>query len=86
MSNPPEPSLKSLSRRRFFRDLAAAGASLAGSAILASAGRAEESPGPAGPAAKDRTVTCDETTVADTASGKVRGYRRDGVYAFKGIP
>ena len=31
-------------------------------------------------------VSSDGETVAQTASGKVRGYRRNGVYAFKGIP
>ena len=74
-------------RRRFLRGVASAGVGLASSAILASAGRAEETALPAESAGKsDRAVACDETTIADTACGKVRGYRRGGVYAFKGIP
>ena len=87
MNIPSEPLPETFGRRRFLRGVASAGVGLAGSALLASAGRAEETALPAEPAGKsDRAVACDESTVADTACGKVRGYRRGGVYAFKGIP
>lgn len=33
-----------------------------------------------------RNFACDESTVAETASGKVQGYFYNETYAFKGIP
>jgi para-nitrobenzyl esterase len=31
-------------------------------------------------------IASDATTVAETTSGKIRGFRRNGVYIFKGVP
>src|SRR5579864_7847497 len=31
-------------------------------------------------------VTASDSTVAETTSGKIRGFRRNGVYVFKGVP
>ena len=84
MKNPPLPFPAPVDRRTFFRTLAGAG--LAGSAILSPAARAQEGPPAAAPRSPGSPVACDRTTVTDTASGKVRGYRRNGVYSFKGIP
>src|SRR5579862_2357444 len=38
------------------------------------------------PVAAPIIVASDSSGIADTTSGKVRGYTRNGVYAFKGIP
>jgi hypothetical protein len=35
---------------------------------------------------KSAIIASDETEIADTAPGKVRGYIRNGIYAYKGIP
>jgi para-nitrobenzyl esterase len=86
MNNPPVSSLASLDRRTFFRRLAGAG--LAGSALLSSgAPPLDAAPAAAAPAGRSGgDIACDESTVAATIFGKVRGYRRDGVFVFKGIP
>src|SRR5438270_9043810 len=31
-------------------------------------------------------VVADETTVAETSAGKIRGFKRNGIYTFKGVP
>jgi para-nitrobenzyl esterase len=38
------------------------------------------------PAGKFTIVASDEAAIAETATGKVRGYIRDGIYTYKGIP
>jgi len=78
----------SLDRRSFVKNLAALGAGLATTAVLARNARAEAGdnslpPRLGGPGG---VIASDATTVAPTTAGKVRGYRRDGVYGFKGIP
>jgi hypothetical protein len=35
---------------------------------------------------KSAIIASDETAIADTAPGRVRGYIRNGIYAYKGIP
>lgn len=80
-------SAGSLDRRAFVKNLAALGAGLASTAVLPRPARAQG--GPSAGASSPRgggVIASDATTVAATAAGKVRGYRRDGVYGFKGIP
>ena len=38
------------------------------------------------PAGESTIVASDKAAIAETATGKVRGYIRDGIYTYKGIP
>src|SRR6202165_6031073 len=77
-------------RRSFLSSVATAGAGLAGSAILslsAEAQRKEASPKPsAATGCGNSRVIASDKTVAETTAGKIRGFRRNGVYIFKGVP
>jgi para-nitrobenzyl esterase len=35
---------------------------------------------------RTKVVASDEATVVETSAGKIRGFRRNGVYTFKGVP
>jgi para-nitrobenzyl esterase len=77
-------------RRSFLCSVATAGAGLAGSAILslsAEAQRKEASPkASAATSCGNSRVIASDKTVAETTAGKIRGFRRNGVYIFKGVP
>src|SRR5438067_10618711 len=77
-------------RRSFLCSVATAGAGLAGSAILslsAEAQRKEASPkAVAATGCGNSRVIASGKTIAETTAGKIRGFRRNGVYIFKGVP
>ncbi len=80
-------------RRCFIGSIATLGAGLTGSVILPGAVIAQLNPN--APARTKSTVSgcasrtvvaSDAATVAETSAGKIRGFRRNGVYIFKGVP
>src|SRR5258707_14049581 len=80
-------------RRSFIGGMATMGAGLAGSVILPATAIAQPTP-EAPPKTKSATSSCgrstiiasDAATVAETTAGKIRGFMRNGVYIFKGVP
>lgn len=79
-------------RRSFIGSMASLGVGLAGSVILPTTGIAQPTP-EALPKTKSiasggqsTVIASDAVTVAETTAGKIRGFRRNGVYIFKGVP
>jgi para-nitrobenzyl esterase len=78
----------SIDRREFFKGAATLGAGIAAAALLPGTSRAEAAPVPGAPGiggASD-VIASDAKTVVETPAGRIRGFRRKGVYAFKGVP
>src|SRR5580692_8604311 len=80
-------------RRRFLGGIAASCAGLAGTAIASSiplprspaaAQAALHEPQP--PCGRSKVLASDEATVVETSAGKIRGFKRNGIYIFKGVP
>jgi para-nitrobenzyl esterase len=80
-------------RRSFIGGMATLGAGLASSVILRTTAIAQPPP-EAAPKTKSTASSCgsstviasDAATVAETNVGKIRGFKRNGVYIFKGVP
>ena len=80
-------------RRRFLGGIAASCAGLAGTAIAhcsalppspAAAKGALHEPQPR--CGRSKVLASDEATVVETSAGKIRGFKRNGIYIFKGVP
>ena len=90
LSSSSAPTHRGMDRRHWIKHTATlAGGSAAGAALVA-AGCAPAAPAPSQPAATAGTGTASISTpdnaVVATGAGKVRGFVRNGVYVFKGIP
>lgn len=79
-------------RRRFLGGIAASCAGLAGTAI-ASSNPLPPSPTaqavlrePQAPCGRSKVLASDEATVVEISAGKIRGFKRNGIYIFKGVP
>src|ERR1700704_5711225 len=79
-------------RRSFIGAMATLGAGLAGSVILPTTALAEPTTNlasktkPVSGCGQSTVIASDAATVAETTAGKIRGFRRNGVYIFKGVP
>jgi para-nitrobenzyl esterase len=80
-------------RRALLGSMAALGAGLVGSAsapsdlmALSSKEMPPEPPAAAVPNARSKVICSDPSTVVETSAGKIRGFERNGVYIFKGVP
>jgi len=86
------PELPSTGRRTFLKGIAAAGAGIVASTLLQKTARADgESSAPADRRSRPAggssdVIASDSKTVVETDAGKIRGFWRKGVYAFKGVP
>jgi para-nitrobenzyl esterase len=88
-----ERTLASKGRRSFIGSMASVAVGLGGANILPAAAMAQlttEDPpktkSTAGGCGSLTVIASDPATVAETTTGKIRGFRRGGVYIFKGVP
>jgi len=82
----------SIGRRSFVKGAAALGAGIMASALMPKTSRSQAAQSGSKPSAPPNVIglsdviASDTTTVVETASGKIRGFQRKGVYTFKGVP
>ena len=82
----------STGRRALIGGMTALGAGLAGlvsaprNLMALTAGNRPEPQSAAVPCGGRKVTASDAATVVETVSGKIRGFKRDGVYIFKGVP
>ena len=82
-----EGSSEPLSRRRVLGGIAASCAGLASAAIASSSQIAPAAEAPSTPVrGRSRVIASDSATVVETSAGKIRGFERNGVHIFKGVP
>jgi para-nitrobenzyl esterase len=86
-------SKPSIDRRTLLGSMATLGAGIAGSMIVPEKVHAVSAAAPlaapensAALCGPSKVVASDEATVVETSSGKIRGYERNGIYIFKGVP
>src|SRR6266446_1570831 len=79
-------------RRSFVGGLATLGAGLAGSVILPKSAMAQPAAGASpntelvtGACGRGVVIASDAATVAETTAGKIRGFKRNGIYIFPGV-
>jgi para-nitrobenzyl esterase len=80
--SPEDARPGSMKRRSFLDGIATMGAGLAGGALLPGAEAAQAEAG----CGHTVVIASDKATVAETTAGKIRGFRRNGVFTFKGVP
>ena len=74
------------------RDLLQGAAALLGTALVsprgsaAQGGFAQQKTKDNAPASGPAVIASDETAIAETVTGRIRGYLREGIFTFKGIP
>jgi para-nitrobenzyl esterase len=84
-----ESAPASKGRRSFIGGMATLGAGLAGSVILPATAIAQpplKTKSTASDCGSSTVIASDAATVAETNAGKIRGFKRNGVYIFKGVP
>ncbi len=80
---------KPISRRGLLQSAAAILGTTAASGMVTAVAQAAPTKGGAGqpaPTGTSTVIASDEDAIAETATGKVRGYIRNGIYTYKGIP
>jgi para-nitrobenzyl esterase len=86
-------SKPTIDRRTLLGSMATLGAGLAGSMIappklhaVSATAQPAAPESSAAPCGRTKVGSSDAATVVETSAGKIRGYQRNGIYIFKGVP